>query len=673
MGATLAKDKSTAAELAKAFSRPSVSAPVHTYTDAASGKEKKIAVAQTKNPALIYLSSKLNFAEIPQQLTKALSVFVNASNIGALEKKGLSTWIKANKNTPVADFVKMLENESTIDKFDPELSAEELSNYLDIALGKRDCALFERMYGYKFKDNEIAIKGRNLVIKQGNITMRMLKANDYKNFVTGYDSCCCQRWDDGNYHNGGENYKKQVLSRPATPYHNAGGTCVAHLTSDPFAANVVIERNGKVVGQSYVWTDEPQGIFVFDNIEWANDGDIKPYLNIIGVYVKNLPYPNVQLGMGCTQGLNGVGDTRKVTANMPHTIKTGLDHIYSAYHGDARDLKRVDGRSGQPKMVKFDINENACQVINAPDEPTKWDVLASPQFSFMLNDNSKTLEERLEIARQFQENPTVELQKKVFGTCPTAILAIENPDPGLQLEMYQKHPDIAKRIAHPCPELMEKMLLDEPDLMRHMENVPEELALRLLSQNGMLLQTIANPTDEEIKVALAQDGYAFMYDGFDRSRLTEELMLTAVTTSPRVVTLLPNPSEEVQMKAIAADPEAVVVMDNPCIRAQMSAVRRKPELIMRDMFKNAPECVVRCAVESNPSVIGAFQFDYPELRMEAINRNGFVIRDLQNVTTAEYEAAVRQNPNVARFVTPPTGQVVLANEAENSGFDIEIC
>jgi hypothetical protein len=40
--------------------------------------------------------------------------------------------------------------------------------------------------------------------------------------------------------------------------------------------------------------------------------------------------------------------------------------------------------------------------------------------------------------------------------------------------------------------------------------------------------------------------------------------------------------------------------------------------------------------------------------MEAIERNGFVAKDLNGLTVAEYNAAVNQNPNVARFVKNPS-------------------
>ncbi len=672
-GLLLADDKRDIKEQVKAFNRNSVSAPYFTYTDPESGKEKKVTVAFTRNPALIYLSSKLNFAEIPAQLIRAMSVYINASNIRRLEEKGLSDWIKANKNTSVADFIQMLENEDVIKSFDPSYSAKQLSNYLDTALGDRDRKLFENMYNYKFSDNEIAIRGRHLVVKQGNITIRMLPANDLKNFVTGYDTCCCQRWDDGDYHKGGKNYKKQVLEKPATRYHNAGGSCVWKLTSDPFAANVVIERNGEVVGQSFVWTDEAQDIFVFDNIEWANDGDISPYLNIIGVYAKNLPYTNVQIGMGCTQGMNGVGMDCKLSAKLPTTING--TNIYSDYHPQgaysrARDIKRIDGRSHRPVMVKYPIKEDICTIENAPDEPTKWDVLASKSFNFMLNDFSKSIEDRLNTARQFQENPTVELQRQIFSHCPSAILTIENPDPTLQMEMYTTYPEIAKQIPHPCRDLQIALLEEDPEYLRHMDDVPEDLACGILSRNGLLLDNIPVPTENEIMAALSNNGYAIKY--IPEERITEPMKVAAVTTSPRVITLLTDPSEDLQMIAARTDPASITMIDNPCIRAQMSAVNHTPSLVLRDSFREAPECVVRCAIEKDPMLISSFQFKYPGLRSVAIEKNGFAIRHLQGVTRAEYDAAIRQNPDVARLIPPPTGNVILPDNSQDIPDTLEI-
>ena len=102
----------------------------------------------------------------------------------------------------------------------------------------------------------------------------------------------------------------------------------------------------------------------------------------------------------------------------------------------------------------------------------------------------------------------------------------------------------------------------------------------------------------------------------------------------------------------------------------MSAVRRNPQIILRDQFKDAGEGVVRCAIQSDPKIIQKFQYKYPELRMEAIEKNGFVIRGLSGVTPEEYEAAVRQNPAVERLIPPPRAIDLLPEETQADGFEI---
>lgn len=616
----------------------------------------KMTVASSKNPSLIAMTTKLNVQDIPQQLLRAMSVYIDQHNAKALYDKGIVDWIKANKNTNVSDFVEMIDGADIISYFDPKKTANELKKSLDVELGNRDAKLFEQKYQYKWSDNEIAIKGKHLVVEDGPYRMYMLAPNDPRNFVSGYDTCCCQRWDDGNYHAGGKNYKIQVLKNPPTSSHNAGGSCVFKLTSDPYSANVVIEKKstGEILGQSFVWVDVPNDTFVFDNIEYANDGNSGKYVNIIGLYAKHIPYSNVHLGMGCNanQKLNGVGQEVKVEAKMPTTLDGR--HIYSDYHkSSAKLIKGVDGRTKRSTMRKYPLDESRCRITTAPDEPTKWDALAEGTFSFLLNDYQTPIEQRFAMVEEFKNNPSEALQLQVVQRDPRAILALESPSPELQMYVFERNPEVAKMIKNPCEELQIKILAEDPNYLRKHSNLNENVICGVLAENGTLISCINKEklTRNMCEAALRNNGYAWNLIPYELK--DEELAKVTVETSPKVLSLMEPEFATPDVQLIAARKEpSVVLLTNCSVQSQMAAVNRKPDLVLQ--LKNPTLPVVRVAVQQSPTLIRKFQFDFPSLRMDAIQRNGFVARDLKDLTQVEYDAAIAQNPRVANFVENPS-------------------
>ena len=634
-------------ELVKGFDRTRFQTPI------IKNGNKQITVAMAKNPCMLALSRELKLDDFSQKILQAMTVYIDQNNAHELYEKGIVEWLKANKNVKPAEFIEMIESADIIKKFDPRKSASELTKSLDTELGMRDAKLFEQKYHYRFADNEIAIKGRHLVVEDGPYKMYMLSADDPRNFVSGYDTKCCQRWDDGNYTAGGKQYKMQVLKNPPTRDHNAGGSCVYKLTSDPFAANVVIEKGGEIVGQSFVWVDALTDTFVFDNIEYANDGRAIQYCNIIGLYAKHLPYANVQLGMGCNgnQKLNGVGEQVKNLVKMPTTIDSS-NHIYSDYHSSARDLKRLDPRTGEGKMVRYPLNESRCRITTAPDEPTRWDPLTEKGFAFLLNDCNTPVERRLAMVEEFKDNPSEALQVQVVSRDPRAVLALENPSTSVQMMVFEKAPDIAAQIEHPCEELQIALLDRDPNYLRKNTNVPENLLVGVLQKNGLLLSILheESKTIPVCEAALGQSGYAWGAVPYERK--SESLALVAVNTDPKVVSLIEPEfcTPEVQLAAARKDPSVVLLMDCT-VQSQMAAISRKPDLVLQ--LKEPALPVVRVAIQRNPGLIRKYQYEFPSLRMEAISRNGFVAKDLSNLTVEEYNAAIAQNDKVARFVKNP--------------------
>lgn len=620
------------------FNRNAMQAVVASYKEEGKDKETKITVAQTRNPALIWLGTQIPLQDYPQQLLRALATYVTKDNLSKLKNKGFVDWIKEHKNDSIADIVRIIGIVDKVDKFEKSQNAFSLYQTATNKRADQDRKLYEEKYHYKFSDNETAIRGRNIVVEQGPYKIYMLKPDDLRNFSVAYteNTHCCQH------------------------YGNAGEACVWKYTTDPFAACVVVEdRTGQIQAQGFVWTDEAKDLFVFDNIEYHHDPSAGKLTNIIEAYIQALPYKNVQIGMGYVEAKdaawNGIGspieNTKDLCGTMPTTLKSG--HVYSDYHttggSKARVMKKEDGRTHQAKMVRYAVNTNGLKITDPGDEPTRWDTLASKEFAFMLNDCAKSIEERIELAESFRNNPDKALQMRVIATNPEAILTLEHPDPEAQLYVYEHKKDIARRIQNPCLELQQKFVEEDPSYLKTITNPDPTLVMNALSTNGLLVSMIEHPTVEQALIAVGQNGYAYRF--LPEEVLTEEVKMAAVRQAPKVASLLKDPSPEIQIEACRIDPDVMLLMEKPTLSAQMAAVNRKPELVLQ--MKNPPEPVVRVAVEHNPMMIRKYQFQYPELRMSAIQANGFVIRDLRDVTASEYQAAVTQNPAVARLIPAP--------------------
>ena len=614
-------------------------------------KSKGITLAQTKNPALIYLTTKLPLNEYPQQLIRFLATYVNNKNAAGLQQIGFNEWINKNKKCNITDLQNLFDKPDTINKIlskgmkldvNKSLKDNCLKVYYEQAFS--DMKHYESSYNYKFKDNEVAIKGRNIVVTENGVKIYMLPADDMRQFTVANteNTHCCQHW-------GG-----------------AGSSCVAKYTSDPFASCVIVEdKNGQIQAQGFVWVDVEQDCFVFDNIEYHRDQNAKLYTNLIQAYIEALPYSEVQIGMGYVESAgtawNGVGEPWNAkmgfpAANMPKTTApTAEKHIYSDYHPDAKSYSAARVVKHKGEMLRYNVNHKNIKIDNKPDEPTRWDILANGDLKFMLNAYQKSIEDRVRFAEEFLTNPTKEAQKAVFEINPTAILTFDNPDPECQIEVFKKHPDIAKQIKNPCKELQAEIIKDDPSYLRTINNPDAELLEAVVSTDGMLLSLCENPTPVLCDKAVSNNGYALKY--VPEELKTEDILIKAVEKTPKVVSLyITNPSDEVQMAAVRKDPTVVLLIKDPCVRAQMSAVAKQPDLILQ--MKNPDYAVIKTAVEHSPKMIKKYQFEYPDLKENAIRQNPFIIKDICKPTIEEYDLAISINPNVGRFVQRP----VVENE-----------
>lgn len=594
-------------------------------------------VAKYKNLVLFALADKMNFNEVKIEHLQAIAIFVKPIDIKKLIDKGFVEWYLAHKDMSLSSFVEALTVHNQIERFDINKSAKDLVEDIYFKKGKADCTQMERKYGYRFADNELAIRGRHVVAQEGKTKMYMLQKNDYRNFTVGYDTHCCQHLGD------------------------AGESCVYKLTSDPFAGCVVIERDGNILAQGFIWTDEAQDTLVFDNVEFADDRKIEQFSSLFAAWSRAMPYKNIHVGVGYNQGMHAWGKKITYQAILPTTLDGntnltgwGNGNCYSDYHNDARSLKM----NGNMQISE----KNAVKVTTKPDEPTRWDVLARPETAFLLNDWHASIESRLEFARNFLNEQTPDIQLEAVKRNVLAIKYIENPTGEVQTFVVNKDPKHATLIKNPCREV-QKILLDmDSSYIRNIQNPDEDMAIQAVKHNGLLLGEIQNPSEVVKRVAVEENGYAIRF--IDNP--SEALQLSAVRCNPKVVSLLRNPSENVLRTAVEADASVISLIQRPSEELQLFAVEKNPYVI--NNIANPSYNAVKRAVEKEGLLIRNFQYDYPHLKLTALRQNGFVIRVINNPTAEEYIEAVKQNRSVANIIRDPElrSNIELAIIRENA-------
>lgn len=591
-------------------------------------------IAKYKNSALFALSNKLNFAEIKQEHAEVFATFLTATDVGKMEKKKFVEWYKEHKDVSTSDLTELLNHASKIERFDKQKSAQELIDDVVNSFGKSECRNMEARYHYSFAENELAIRGRHVTATEGKLKMYMLQANDYRNFTVGYDTHCCQH------------------------YGNAGESCVWKATQDPFAGVVVIERDGDILAQAFIWTDESKDTLVFDNMEFANDRNVSSFTSIIAAWCEAMPYSNIHMGMGYNTLGNGFGKpvAMEDEARIPTTIRRnpcrdcyaddGVDiytdyHVGRSYGNKARALKKDNHM--------FIQNRSNVRITTRPDEPTRWDIMMRPENSIWLNDFHSSVEDRLAFSHDFLTNQTADVQMKAVKKNPLAIRYIEHPTPAVQEYVIQRDPSYAVHINDPC-EHVQNILIDmDCSYIRKIAHPSETMAVRAVQANGLLLEAIPDEfkTENVVKEAVKQNGYAIKFV----QNPSEEVLRLAVTSTPKVITMIPGASLAVKHIAVNRDPNVLRLMDHPEEELQLIGVEADPYVI--NSIKEPSYNAIKRAVEKQGLIIRNFQYQYPELRMTAIEANPFALRVLKDPTQEECLSAVLKNRAVMSLIKDP--------------------
>lgn len=586
-------------------------------------------IAKLKSEVLFALSDELNFNEIKQSHMEIIAALYPKELIPYLKNNKFIEYYNEHKNMSDNDLKQLLENyrqvymyameikksidsglqhyasredyDMTLVSFDknkvPSLQIEELKEYK----ARQDCKGMEQAYHYKFKDNDLAIRGRDLVVEYQGYKMYMLQANDYRNFTIGYDTNCCQHYD------------------------GAGENCVYKLTSDPYAGAVVIEKNNRVLAQGFVWTDESKNTFVFDNVEFNNDRDVHIFEPLFSTWAAHMPYDNIQVGSGYNPGMATWGQpvSSRDLIKMPNTIDTR--YIYSDYDSRARVIKR------NGKVV---LPTSACKVSKIDLIPSKLDIINNLGLSYLLS-SGLSVSQAIDFGEKIENNTISDEEiKSVISSSKNHESLLEKLgelSEELQVWFYDNYPNELELIKNPCEGIAIKQVEKDPTLIKNIENPSEEMQVSVVRKSGLYFSLIHNPCELAAVEAVKQNGYAIMQ--MPQTLHTDAVIIEAMKTAPRVILSVSNPSNVALKEAITKEPQLVGLLEQKYM---------------------LPDTLKAYAINLDASVILNLKQVTPELVKAAVEKNGLLIRNFQRNFPEMKEFAIRQNPNAIGVINKPT-------------------
>lgn len=159
---------------------------------------------------------------------------------------------------------------STVDYVNTQLNGlKSLSEVERIEKRYKDC-------NFKFKNCECTLKFSETEFDR--YRAEILRADDPRQVMLGQNTECCQYLD------------------------GIGESAMMHGLLNPKAGFWILtnKNSGKVLAQAEIW-EENEDTIVFDNIEFANDADIRLYTGAIGKWLEESQYANAKMGAGYNQ------------------------------------------------------------------------------------------------------------------------------------------------------------------------------------------------------------------------------------------------------------------------------------------------------------------------------------------------------------------------------------
>ena len=240
-------------------------------------------------------SERASFLNNPYQgvITK---LYVDAATLNEDEREHVhaaAKWVMSHKSAS-NKLINDIEKYGRYLNINETSTVAEINTQINNTLGLFEMQNIEKDYrdvNFSFSDLQYNLRHSSITVE--NRTARTLQKGEEALMVRlGYLTSCCQH------------------------LNGAGETAMMHGLINPNAGFWVIEdEKGQVIAQAEIW-EKDKNTIIFDNIEFANDRELKDIQKVLTSWVESSPYKNVIMGCGYNE-LSSSINLQKSEAQYP--------------------------------------------------------------------------------------------------------------------------------------------------------------------------------------------------------------------------------------------------------------------------------------------------------------------------------------------------------------------
>ena len=258
-------------------------------------------------------SERASFLNNPYQgvITK---LYVDAATLNKDERERVhaaAKWVMSHKSAS-NKLINDIEKYGRYLNINETSTVAEINTQINNTLGLFEMQNIEKDYrdvNFSFSDLQYNLKHSSVTI-EGRTARTLQKGEEALMVRLGYLTSCCQH------------------------LNGAGETAMMHGLINPNAGFWVIEdEKGQVIAQAEIWEKDKDTI-IFDNIEFANDRELKDIQKVLTSWVESSPYKNVIMGCGYNE-LSSSINLQKCEAQYPELT---AEEIYMLQDEDEYDI-----------------------------------------------------------------------------------------------------------------------------------------------------------------------------------------------------------------------------------------------------------------------------------------------------------------------------------------------
>lgn len=172
--------------------------------------------------------------------------------------------------------------------------------------------------------------------------------------------------------------------------------------------------------------------------------------------------------------------------------------------------------------------------------------------------------------------------------------------------------------SHEYAHKLYNLLDDDPSLITLLKNqyITDDLWMFCIQREPELFGEMKHPSEEMCLFALGEDGrnLKFIEERFKDVKLTQKMILTAITSQPAAICYVPKKYKSNALKEYAYRIAPEMMYDDDCIRKEflIELLEEHPEYIRH--LRNPSEDLIILALDKDPNIVAYVNNFTPRIR-----------------------------------------------------------